>query len=122
VLVCPTSGMQVVVRTPNKQTPAAVCIAINGGALQSDAPIPGQVDADLVTSLGFVMVELFYDIATMARAYQTALASYQWVLTQLERWGGDLARVHGVGHSSGASLISLLGLRDDSPGFTGAMF
>lgn len=116
-----SAGQPVTVRCPNRTTPCAIALTINGGALQSDDPVPQIVDADLV-GMGFVEVEAQYDYSSMARAYASVLAALQWVYANAVAIGGDPARVHGVGHSTGASLVALLQLRTDSPGFNGAAF
>lgn len=115
------AGTTITVRCPNRTTPCAVALTLNGGALQSDQPVPQIVDADLV-GLGFVEVEATYNYSSMASAYASVLTALQWVYAHTEAIGGDRARVHGVGHSTGGSLVALLGLRSDSPGFTGSMY
>ncbi len=65
---------------------------------------------------GAVVVGVGYRFVTEVSIPETlddAAASVDWVLKNIERYGGDLSNVYLAGHSAGGYIVNMLGLNKD---------
>jgi hypothetical protein len=103
-------GGLITITAPSLPTPLGTFVCWNGGAFQSDVPIPAQVMQNL-WGLGFATLEVTYPIRNASAAMQDGLWAYSWAADHAYMWGGDQDRVGTLGHSSGASIAVWVALK-----------
>jgi C1A family cysteine protease len=103
-------GLLTITAPSRPTTPVGTFVCWNGGAFQSDDPIPPQVMQNL-WGLGFATMEVTYPIRNASAAMQDGLWAYQWAVDHSYMWGADPAKVGTLGHSSGASIAVWVALK-----------
>jgi subtilisin family serine protease/predicted esterase len=103
-------GGLLTITAPSNPTPVATFLCFNGGAFQTDDPIPAQV-MQYLWSLGFATMEVTYPVRNANAAMNDGLWAYNWAKDNTWRWGADPERVGTLGHSSGGSIAVWIALK-----------
>jgi acetyl esterase/lipase len=92
-----------------------VVVFFHGGELRYGSKASGETMAARIVPEGIGVVSANYRLspAFMHPAHvQDAASAVAWVISNIERYGGDPSNVYVSGHSAGAYLATLLGLDD----------
>jgi subtilisin family serine protease len=103
-------GGLLTITAPSVSVPVATFLCFNGGAFQTDDPIPTQV-MQYLWSLGFATMEVTYPVRNANAAMNDGLWAYNWAKDNTWRWGADPERVGTLGHSSGGSIAVWIALK-----------
>ena len=102
-----------------------VMIYVHGGGWKHGDRTYVQTKPELFLKSGYIFVSIDYrmlpdvGVATEAKDVE---AAYAWVRGNIAKYGGDPARIAVMGHSAGAHLVALTGLRGGLPGAKALFF
>lgn len=104
---------------PKQATAAPVMVFLHGGGFRAGAPGANGYNGRAILEHGGIFVSMGYRLVPDAKfpdSCEDVELGLQWLRDQIAERGGDPGRIYLSGHSAGAMLAAMVGLRSWPPG------